>query len=218
MATLSELARTVAEAEGMDPAAVALIARYVREAGFIQKKGRGPSAASMSVADAANLIIAVNASSSARDAPAVVPVYRDLVVHEFIDPKAHGTFGEALELVIQSAIEGKLPGIFLSKDVPGTVQDAFNQGKASISICFSRPTPSVFISISVEGPVLPGQSIGQLGGSIEALHLVFFPMSGRQKRTLRKKNVGDRTDDTKIGNLTIFNIAKKLRSNGRKAE
>jgi integrase len=65
------------------------------------------------------------------------------------------------------------------KRTPPVPLPAFNQGKASISICFSRPTPSVFISISVEGPVLPGQSIGQLGGSIEALHLVFFPMSGR---------------------------------------
>jgi hypothetical protein len=65
MATLSELADAVAEAEGMDPATVTLIARYAREAGFIQKKGRGPSAAHMGVADAADLLIAVNSSGGA---------------------------------------------------------------------------------------------------------------------------------------------------------
>src|SRR5258707_4983333 len=113
MATLTELVEAVAEAEGMDSASVALIARYAREAGFIQKKGRGPSAAHMGVADAANLLIAVNASGSAREAPDVIPVYRDLIAaellyaHEKRAPKIYGSFAEAIELLLQSAVEGK---------------------------------------------------------------------------------------------------------------
>src|SRR5260370_23624318 len=155
MATLSEVVDAVADAEGMDSATVALIARYAREAGFIRKKGRGPSAAHMGVADAANLLIAVNASAAARDAPVVIPLYRNLISTEFLwadekrRPKICGSFGEAMELIIESAIEGKLPATFLSKDVPGEVLDAFQQSNVSISVGFSRPEPSSDIRIAV---------------------------------------------------------------------
>src|SRR5215470_2842768 len=142
MATLTELVHAVAEAEGMDSATVALIARYAREAGFIQKKGRGPSAAQMGVSDAANLLIAVNASAAALDAPLVIPVYRDLVTTKWLRvddkpfPETQGSFGEALELIIASAVEGKLPTTFLSEHVPGEVRKAFQQNNAKISVCF----------------------------------------------------------------------------------
>src|ERR1700704_3688635 len=78
MTTLSELVNTIAKVEGIDPATVTLIARSVREAGFITTGGRGPSAARMTYRDAANLIIAVNASPTAREAPHTVQVYRAL--------------------------------------------------------------------------------------------------------------------------------------------
>ena len=44
-ATLSELVNAVAMVEGLDPAAVGLTARLIREAGFISSSGRGRSAA-----------------------------------------------------------------------------------------------------------------------------------------------------------------------------
>jgi len=227
MATLSELVDAIAEAEAMDPATVALIARYAREAGFIQKKGRGPSAAHMGVADAANLLIAVNASGAAREAPDVIPVYRDLIATEFLwahekrAPKIYGSFGNALELIIESAIEGKLPSIFLSQDVPSALCDAFQQGNVSISIHFSRPEPSGSIHIHVS-PFLEDRGPGGFRLSVApSLSLSFSPKSGRQNRALRKLKSGDRTDETKIGNHTIFSVARTLVSSQqyeRKAE
>jgi hypothetical protein len=219
MATLSELAGTIAEAEGMDPATVALIARYVREAGLIEKKGRGPSAARMGAKDAANLLIAVNASSSAREAPAVVPVYRDLIAANdgSETAEANGTFGEALELVIESAIERKLPSTLLSKEVPEPLRDAFENGNATISIHFKRPELSgrIFIGSPQEvTSALPGMSsTWRIPAQVT---LVFLPM-----RTPPKRNVVDRSDETVIGSTTIFRIAKTLRSRSqheRKAE
>ena len=204
MATLSELVATIAKAEGMDLATVALFARYVREAGFIEKKGRGPSAANMGVKDAANLLIAINAASSVRAAASVVPVYKSLVA--IGDETIHGTFGEALELLIASAIEGKLPGSFLSKDVSDIVRDSFERGKSDISISFERPSPSVSFHIAApsrQEEFAPGvyNTITPVFGAI------FFPT----KRASRKVNLGDRKDRITIGNVTIFSVAERLR-------
>jgi hypothetical protein len=229
MATLSELVETVAEAEGMDSATVALIARYAREAGFIQKKGRGPSAAHMNVIDAANLLIAVNASGAAREAAVVIPVYRDLISTEILwadekrRPKIYGSFGEAMELIIESAVEGKLPSTFLSKDVPGEVREAFQQGNISISVHFSRPEPSSYIRISSNSAAFevgPAGEFRRIPFSTPSVSLSFNPRSGRQTRAPLKAS-GDRTDETKIGSRTIFSVARTLRSspqNDRKAE
>jgi hypothetical protein len=182
MATIGELAATIARAEGLDPSTVALIARYLREAGFIQKKGRGPSAARMVVSDAANLLIAVNASTTAVEANEVVPVYRELAAfkshNEGRPSKLNGTFGEALELLIEAAITGKLPDPFLSASVHRAVLDAFGQGKAEISIEFERPDPKA--KITVEPAVTkhnpsPGYDIIPRG----SFGLEFEAMSGR---------------------------------------
>jgi hypothetical protein len=210
MATLSELAGTIAEAEGMDPATVALIARYVREAGFIEKKGRGPSAARMGVTDAANLLIAVNASGAVREAPLVVPVYRDLIADDPSGegtPETNGTLGEALELVIRSAIEGKLPSKILFKGVPNALREAFEQRAAIVSITFKRPQPAAEILIEYTGPSEVSSS--RSTKPHWACRLLFFP--GPRYRKPQKVKAGDRTDITEIGNATIFSVAKALR-------
>jgi len=214
MATLTELVEAVAEAEGMDSASVALIARYAREAGFILKKGRGPSAAHMGVADAANLLIAVNASGLAHDARVVIPLYRDLIAAEYlwVDTKQIpnvGFFGNALELIIQSAIDGELPKILVSREVPSVVRDAFHQGTVEMSIGFSRPEPRGQIAITVSSPL---ETPGGFGMSVTGRPLYFGSKDGRQKRALLKLKSGDRTDETKIGGRTIFSVARTLRS------
>ena len=76
MATLSQLVGIVATVEGLDRDRVGAIARAVREANLIDTHGRGTSAAHMGVADAANLLIAVNAAETARSAPEIVRRYR----------------------------------------------------------------------------------------------------------------------------------------------
>jgi hypothetical protein len=76
MATLSQLVDAIATVEGLDRERVGAIARAVREAELIATHGRGTSAAHMGVADAANLLIAVNAAETARSAPEIVRRYR----------------------------------------------------------------------------------------------------------------------------------------------
>jgi hypothetical protein len=229
MATISELVETVADVEGMESATVALIARYLREKRLIQKRGRGPSAAQMGVRDAANLLIAVNASGSARDAALVVPIYRDLVSQEFRSnqkkaPKSAGAFGEAIELVLHSIIKGSLPDTFLSQEVPGCVQDSFEEGKASISIHFIRPEPRGYVSIMrhnlarvpVWDPYSQTEHIGLTPYPMMmtpplSISLSFWMKHGRQDRESWKLKVGDRADETRIGNRTIVSVARILR-------
>jgi hypothetical protein len=212
MATISELAATIARVEGLDPSTVALIARYLREAGFIQKKGRGPSAARMVVSDAANLLIAVNASTTAVEANEVVPVYRELAAFGSVNKGRRsqliGTFGEALELLIEAAITGKLPDPYLSASVHRAVLDAFDQGKTEISIEFERPDPKARITIQLAVPKYapsPGYSISPRPEFVFGLD--FVSMSGRVGQ---RQKAGDREDQTKIGHTTIFSIAKVL--------
>lgn len=78
MALLSELVRVVAEYEGMDEVSVGIFARHAREAGLISQGGRGRSAAKMTARDAANLLMAVNGCSLAKDVPTIVPLLRSL--------------------------------------------------------------------------------------------------------------------------------------------
>jgi len=118
MATLSQLVEAIAEVEGMDSATVALIARTVREAGLITTGGRGPSAGKMTVADAANLLIAVNTSASAREAPDRVRKYRQLEMRSAEESKLLSTFGDAIEQLILACNSRTLPKVFLSMAMP----------------------------------------------------------------------------------------------------
>src|SRR5258706_13319943 len=79
MATLSELVDAVAEAEGMDSASVALIARYAREAGVLWKKGTGPCAARMRVAGPGDHLVTGKRSSLATGLPGLVHPFRGLI-------------------------------------------------------------------------------------------------------------------------------------------
>jgi hypothetical protein len=131
VAGLSALVSAVAELEALPKAGVAQVARHLREAGLISQAGRGRSAARMTAADAANLLIGVNAARSAKDAPEVVERYRamlnfvpvlpqdtlDWTVAEraflleigFVDDfRKQGTFGDVLERLIAMAARGDL--------------------------------------------------------------------------------------------------------------
>lgn len=104
MATLAALVEIVADAEGIEAQRVAALARSVREAGLIASRGRGPSAAQMSEADAANLLIAVNAAETARAAPDTVRHFRALRTNRE-NPRA---FGPVFEEMIAAATKNEL--------------------------------------------------------------------------------------------------------------
>ena len=102
MATLGALVELVAAAEGISRERVEAIARAVREAGLIATHGRGPSAAQMSAADAANLLIAANAAETARAAPETVRRFRALRTNN----RNRHEFGRVLEEMIAAAARG----------------------------------------------------------------------------------------------------------------
>jgi hypothetical protein len=148
MATLAQLVETIAVWEGIDAATVRLFARNVREAGLITTGGRGPSAGKMTFADAANLLIAVNASKIAREAPEVVREYRLLTAPTGI--LRVGRFGEALEVLIESlATRGTLPKEYLSLALPPLLSREQIRG---VRITFHKPEPRAELGVSVRGP------------------------------------------------------------------
>lgn len=101
MALISDLVEAIAEVEGMPEATVALAARYAREAGFLSQGARGRNAPRATVADCANLLIAVNASGcTVKDAPKAIEAYRRLRIHA-----PHGSRTARVDSVIYTAIE-----------------------------------------------------------------------------------------------------------------
>ena len=85
MATLSDLVTALAGVTGLPEARVFAYGRFARQAGLISQKGRGRSAASMSVTDATNLLIAVCATDVTREAGAAIKTFRQLGRGRFYD-------------------------------------------------------------------------------------------------------------------------------------
>jgi hypothetical protein len=146
---------TVATVEGLDPATVRLVARYIREVKLIAKRGRGPSAAAMGLRDAANLLIGVNATRVAAEAATAVSVYRELEAHEFrvaADPRPpvkYATLGAAIEQLLDAIGAGELPEQFLDKGVPFDLQTAFAGGEVHVELKFRVTTTSAFLGIAM---------------------------------------------------------------------
>jgi hypothetical protein len=144
MANLSELVTTVAKVTGMDAGTVALIARHAREAGLIAMSGRGPSAASMGLTDATNLLIAVNTSKHANEVEQAVRLYSHLVPYER-DAKGYrrvregvGTLGEVIQQLIVAAALGFFPDPYpLAKGLSAQVKDDFARGKINMAVKFN---------------------------------------------------------------------------------
>ena len=79
MAKSGELIDAIAHAAGnLDSVTVGSYYRAIREAGLTTPSARGRGAADMTIRDAANLIIAIGASNTAKGAPDVVKEYRSL--------------------------------------------------------------------------------------------------------------------------------------------
>jgi hypothetical protein len=223
MATLSDLVETIAQVEGMEPATVSLIARNVREAGLISKKGRGLSAAKMTLTDAANLLIAVNTTAIVRESPQTVRIYRQL--EEAIHFRRNNQLvlaervqlGRALEQLIEAASNGTFQRFF-SMTVPALISQEFQKEQIKIELVFHKPLPHAYLSISTlaEYRVISADGMGllpehDLFDSVfkRATTIEFeFESSDNQIRRAKKKYRGDRKDTTSIGFPTIRAVAK----------
>jgi hypothetical protein len=225
MATLSELVEAVAEVEGMDPSTVALFARTVREAGLIRTGGRGLSAAQMSCVDAANLLIAVNASLSVRDAPNTVATFRVLKAKCRSDfhlelPRLRrdkfgwitlrdASFGQALEQLLEAG-EAGAPQRFLSVPMPINFYEALGKGEFELRITFNKPVP--YATISFFTAKQPLSELAPLFFSFadpKPIRETDAWMLGG--RLYRRVYPYDRQETTEIGYRTINAVSKLLR-------
>jgi hypothetical protein len=195
MASLGALIETVADAEGVDSQRVAAFARSIREAGLITSRGRGPSAAEMSEADAANLLIAVNAAETARAAPDTVRRFRALrISHE--NPCA---FGPVLEEMIAAAVNNELVDYLLDMGFGhvGIERDkqrhAFETFKLRIE--FQHERPMAVIECRMPSIAMPK-------------FIPFYPP--REKKAVVLTKV-DRRTITEISHKTILAISEKIR-------
>jgi hypothetical protein len=120
MATIGDLVRAVSEAEGLEENFVSVYARAAREAKLIAHYGRGRSAARMSPSDGANLLIGLNGSALAKEAPATIGAFRRLRLRwiwpaeqSSFTPEMIGrniAFGQALERLLTAFIPDKNGG------------------------------------------------------------------------------------------------------------
>lgn len=115
MARLPALIAALAKTDGRDAKAVAWFARVIREGGLMATTKRGLGAAEMTPRDAANLLIALNATTEPRDAIELVHIVRGFVPQRAGFSNEDGSlvvlgaisraenFGEALEAAIANA-------------------------------------------------------------------------------------------------------------------
>jgi hypothetical protein len=139
MATLSDLVAVVSKLTGLPEATVFAYGRFARQAGLIQQAGRGHNAASMTISDAANLLIAVAGTAVTREAGSAIETFRSLrngifydwvpsaalmpglefLQHHGVSPReagqplrVQGSFGPFLEFLIESTLNGRLSEFF----------------------------------------------------------------------------------------------------------
>jgi hypothetical protein len=162
MGTLSGLVKTIAVVQGLDENQVLWIARYLREAGLISQGGRGRGGAKMTISDAVNLLIGVNAPGAPKDAPTLVRTFRELRLtrdhlasqdpDEWDDsseePFRRGSpFGPAFESIVSGLVGREMSG--LSDDVT--------------SITLSGPSPTAKIYSGYADP----EKASDVGLSVE---------------------------------------------------
>ena len=219
MAILSDLVEAVAEVEGIDPATVGLFARYIREAGLIATHGRGPSAAKMSLTDAANLLIGVNATNVAADAARVVKEYRRLQALEFrslLDPRpddSRGALGDALEELLRFAGGGELPDVFMDHAFDWGFQEAFARGDVFIELRFRMSRPQVelrMFELPGSDAVDPSDPDQYLLNIPPELSIVFRPLVQPRPSPRSKKRSGDRIEEARITRQTLFAVGKLI--------
>jgi hypothetical protein len=162
MATLSDLVTAVAGATGLPEATVFAYGRFARQAKLISQKGRGRSAASMSLHDAANLIIAVAGTGITREAAATIRNFRSMkgrlfnfsgglepVFLQWLRPlglmataknefgndyELQSDFGLVLEYLISATLNGGLAALFRQIPVAEVPGELWSEWKRTQSV------------------------------------------------------------------------------------
>jgi hypothetical protein len=233
MALLSTLVNVIAEVEDMDETYVSGVARYLREASLISQAGRGRGAAQMSVTDAANLLIAVNGSPTAKASPDTVQAFRSLTCSrpqevtgaDLLKLRTGAPFGDFLEALIRAAVpeRGHVPlawKMLLECDfVSGKTADEMGERleQAFIDfhsiiwseITFNRPRLSASIEIrrtGAAGPNDPPYAPALDDSELQRRQIVLAHFG--QRKVSRSR--GDRRDGTAITLKTILALGNAL--------
>jgi hypothetical protein len=213
MATLSELVEVIAKVEGVDRARVGWVGRSLREAGLVTKHGRGTSAAQMEWSDAANMLIAVNATRNAGDAARAASAFRrfrpDPYPYQISEMSRDFTLGEAIEQLLVAAGTSKPPTPFLGTTDYYDLLDAFETGQVHLELRFKTSTPSALLRIA--------QPLDGAIPEVTALALLtvhFSPRKARDPPNTRKDERGDRVEETTIGYRTLREVGGLIRSHG----
>jgi hypothetical protein len=208
MASIGKLVATVAQVEGIEEGTVKLIARYLREEGYISQGSHGPAAAMMSARDAARLLIGVNASSTATGAVKAVTAFGKLrLVQDFAAPEdpaeaadlidADDRIGQAMRL---GTLFEKTLSVVLAAHVPDAKGRVSIDPDLSIAISFSRPIERASIRM-----IWPSEDEDKLD---EPMHLAEF---GDYERSLGwVEKVPDRSDTTTITKTTLRAVGQVL--------
>jgi hypothetical protein len=190
-----------------------MIARSLRENGFIAMKGRGNSAATMSPTDAANLLIGVNADPVAAGVVKLVGVYRNLEANE-VRPKTArrpsyvlGTFGSALEVLIEAYRSGELPDQFIGKKISTETQARFKAQELDFQVSFFRPSLGASIRVTAVGRDLRPDLETYLAET--APPMLFFSFRPQSRPWKNYKNT-DRIEQTTISRWTLRAVGRCL--------
>jgi hypothetical protein len=160
MATLSDLVTAISGVTGLPESTVFAYGRFARQAGLISQKGRGRNAASMSLTDAANLLIAVAATGVTRESGTAIETFRSLkrgrlydlaaglspVLLNWLAPlgikplglgkdefEVKSDFGRFLEHLIRGTLNGDLAAVFQNipvAEVPGKLWREWKRTKS----------------------------------------------------------------------------------------
>jgi hypothetical protein len=159
MATLQDLVATLSATTGVPEATIFAYGRFARQAGLVSQKGRGRQAASMSLQDAANLVIALGGTGVTRDADDAISSFRSLKGRAYafstpleepflhwLDPlrprlvRKDGSYplgadlGQTIEFLISSTTNGTLVQLFGVVPVAEIPDKLFHDWKRTKSI------------------------------------------------------------------------------------
>jgi hypothetical protein len=236
MATLSDLVSALASVIGLPEATVFAYGRFAREAGYIAQGGRGRGGARMTVADAANLVVAIGGTRITREAGDAIKAFRGLRGN--LEPRYHGfpqierwlakyresypsrdyfEFGSFLDFLIAESMSSELEPLLRSlpvHDVPENAPDfweiheRFTEDHTSVPLKASENI-NLFEDIILEIEFVP--NFGQASISLQGFGLIayhFFAVRfGAGERGAR---FGDLATSSTITQRTLLSVGRCL--------
>ena len=214
MATIGQLVRAIANVSGLEESAVKLIARYARESGFIGQQSTGAGAAKMTSSDAANLLIALNASDLAKDVEQSTRLYSSLI--------SSGSDDIFLSDAEEAAFKGKSiykacsPGLSFSEALSKLIDYAKieDNGVSHLSRYLDEYKSSdkdyVWLRVIIvrPNPIARIEVMRFTGNSFEDPPRLETDLSiAFELETKEKKPIGDRTAEYKCTNKTLQALA-----------